>query len=232
VLADVEREQVDLIVDLGDTLAGPLPAETFAIVAGLGDRVRHVRGNGDRELVDAFGDPAWGSDEPDEGMIAAVRFAASRMGRTARDALAGFEPTFAIAVDGLGPVRFCHGTPRSDTEIVTAGTPEERLLDVLAEVDEAVVVGGHTHMQFDRTVGRHRFVNAGSVGMPYEGRPGAFWALLGPGVELRETAYDAEAAAAQVRASGYPQAEDFASENILAPPGPDVVIPIFEARTG
>ena len=42
-----------------------------------------------------------------------------------------------------------------------------------------------------------RIVNAGSVGMPYEGRRGAFWALLGPTVELRHTAYDVEAAAAR-----------------------------------
>jgi predicted phosphodiesterase len=228
VLAEIEREEVDLVVDLGDVLAGPLPAETFALLRGLGDGVRHVRGNGDRELVAAFDDPAWGEGLQAEGMVAAVRFAAARMGREARDALAAFEPPFALDVEGLGPVRFCHGTPRSDEEIVTAGTSAERLLAVLVGVEEAVVVGGHTHMQLDRRAGRHRVVNAGSVGMAYEGRPGAFWALLGPDVELRETAYDVAAAAAMVRASGYPDAEGFAAENLLAPPGPDVVAPLFE----
>ena len=49
---------------------------------------------------------------------------------------------------------------------------------------EGVVVCGHTHRQFDRRIDRWRVVNAGSVGMPYEGRPGAYWALLGPGVEM------------------------------------------------
>ena len=39
-------------------------------------------------------------------------------------------------------------------------------------------------------------MNAGSVGRPYEGRPGAFWALLEAGeVELRHTPYAVEAAA-------------------------------------
>ena len=53
-----------------------------------------------------------------------------------------------------------------------------------------MVVAGHTHMQFDRTRRRRSLVNAGSVGMPYEDEPGAFWAQLGPGVELRRSDYD------------------------------------------
>jgi len=228
VLAEIERAGVDLVVDLGDTLAGPFPVETLALLAPLGERVRHVRGNGDRELVAAFDDPGWGAGREETGMVAPVRFAAARMGRAARDALATFEQPFALEVDGLGAVRFCHGTPRSHEEIVTAGTPEPRLRSALDGVEEAVVVGGHTHMQRDRRAGRHRFVNPGSVGMAYEGRPGAFWAVLGPDVELRETPYDVAAAAELVRASGFPQAEEFAAENLLAPPGPNVVVPLFE----
>jgi hypothetical protein len=70
-------------------------------------------------------------------------------------------------------------------------------------------------MQLERRVGDKVFVNAGSVGWPYEGRPGAYWAILDEGVELRRTDYDLERAAALVRASGHPRAEEVASENIL-----------------
>ena len=70
------------------------------------------------------------------------------------------------------------------------------------------MIGGHTHVQFDRRVARWRYVNVGAVGRPYEGRPGAYWALLGPDVELLRTEYDVEAAAAVVRASGQPNADD------------------------
>ena len=45
-------------------------------------------------------------------------------------------------------------------------------------------------MQFAREIGGKLVVNAGSVGMPYEDEPGAYWALLGPGVEHRRTEYD------------------------------------------
>ena len=40
---------------------------------------------------------------------------------------------------------------------------------------------GHTHMQFERTIAGKRVVNSGSVGMPYEDEPGAYWTLLGRG---------------------------------------------------
>ena len=57
---------------------------------------------------------------------------------------------------------------------------DERVAEILAAVEQDVVIGGHTHMRLDRRVGRHRVLNPGSVGMPYEGRPGAFWASSGP----------------------------------------------------
>ena len=105
-----------------------------------------------------------------------------------RALVSSFEP--AVAIDG---VLFCHGTPRSDTEIVTRISPADRLRRVLADVDDKLVVCGHVHQQFDRTVDRWRIVNAGSVGMPYEGRAGAFWAIDEDGVPaLRRTDYDVD----------------------------------------
>ena len=85
-------------------------------------------------------------------------------------------------------------------------------------IDTDLVVCGHTHMQFDRTLGRYRVVNAGSVGMPFQQPPGAYWLLLDENVRLRYTSYDTGAAAARVRASSYPQAEEFAARNILDSP--------------
>ena len=82
------------------------------------------------------------------------------------------------------------------------------------DVDASVVVCGHTHMQFDRTVGRLRVVNAGSVGMPF-GTTGADWLLLGPGIELRKTHYDTLATAEQFRRTAYPMVEEFAVRYIL-----------------
>jgi len=71
-------------------------------------------------------------------------------------------------------------------------------------------------MQFDRTIGNVRVVNAGSVGMPFQD-PGAYWLLLGPDVQLRHTAYDLTKAAERIRDTAYPQAHDCA-RHVLQPP--------------
>lgn len=101
----------------------------------------------------------------------------------------------------------------------------------LRTVSAGVVVCGHTHMQFDRTAGDARVVNAGSVGMPYEGVPGAYWALIGETISLRRTPFDFEAVARQVAASGCPYAEDFAKD-VGAPPEPGPVARQFEGFPG
>jgi predicted phosphodiesterase len=181
----------------------------------LGDRARFVRGNGDREMVAAFdGEPL--DPRLPEFARAITGWASEQLDRRHRDFLAGFEERVVLPVDGLGDVLFCHATPRNDVDIFTAASPDDRVRALLGAVAQPVVVCGHTHMQFDRRVNGIRVVNAGSVGMPY-GDPGAYWALLGPDVELRHTDYDLEAAAARVRASGFPLADDFADTNVLRP---------------
>jgi len=89
-----------------------------------------------------------------------------------------------------------------------------------------MVVCGHTHMQFDRRVDDVRIVNAGSVGMPF-GEAGAYWLLLGLNAELLRTEYDLADASARIRATEYPQAEEFAAHNVLDPPSEDEMLEIF-----
>jgi predicted phosphodiesterase len=121
---------------------------------------------------------------------------------------------------------FCHATPNDENKIFTRVTPQESLIPIFDGLNAAVVVCGHTHMQFDRTVGKTRIVNAGSVGMPF-GETGAYWLLLGPAVELRRTDYDLNKAAERIRNTDYPQAEEFAEKNILHPPSENEMLKAF-----
>jgi diadenosine tetraphosphatase ApaH/serine/threonine PP2A family protein phosphatase len=134
--------------------------------------------------------------------------------------------TLRLEIPGLGEVLFCHATPRNENECFTRLTPEDRLVPIFEGVNAPVVVCGHTHMQFDRLIGRTRVVNAGSVGMPF-GEPGADWLLLGPGVQLRHTPYDLTKAAARIRATDNPQAEDFATRYVLQPPSEREMLEVF-----
>src|SRR5205823_8154718 len=124
--------------------------------------------------------------------------------------LAEWPATLTLDVDGLGETLFCHATPRSDEELVSQMSPPERWADVLGGVEQQTIVCGHTHLQFDLSVDGVRVVNPGSVGNP-TAEPGAYWAVLGPDVELRATRYDTAAAAAALRATGFPR-PDLANE--------------------
>lgn len=227
VLAERDVASADLILVGGDVAAGPFAAEVVELLSAVGDQARYVRGNADRELVAAFdrlGEPA----AADDVWAQRAGFAAGSLSRAQRDFLASFEENIELDIEGLGLTLFCHGTPRSDEEIVTELTPDDELQEILA-VAPPVVVCGHTHIQLDRLVGDRRLVNAGSVGMPYEKLPGAYWAMIGPGVELRRTDYDLRAAAERIRASGYPEADEFADENVLTTPSREEAAAYFES---
>ncbi|HEU5370276.1 MAG TPA: metallophosphoesterase family protein [Ktedonobacterales bacterium] len=226
VLAEIERAAPDLIVVGGDVASGPMPKAALERLMTLGERARFVCGNADRELVNCFDGLALSPNIPAE-VRELTTWAAQQLERKHRDFLASFAAQVVLNVDGLGDVLFCHGSPRSDEEILTAATPDQRLQAALTGVEQPVVICGHTHMQFDRQCGKIRIVNAGSVGMPY-GEPGAYWLWLGPEAMLRRTPYDLEEAARLIRASGYPQAEDFADNNVLQPPTAAEAIEIFE----
>jgi diadenosine tetraphosphatase ApaH/serine/threonine PP2A family protein phosphatase len=151
--------------------------------------------------------------------------------------MSSFAPAVVLEIDGLGAVRFCHGSPRSDMEKLTPFTPDERWADVLGGVAEEVIVCGHTHRQFDVAVGGQRVVNAGSVGLPYEGRAGlpsegragAFWAVLGPEVELRRTDYPWAEALEELRRGGYPGLDELLLESLIQPMDPDEVSRFLES---
>jgi putative phosphoesterase len=189
VLAEVEREGVDTVLFGGDLTWGPEPTKALALVRSA-PGARFVRGNCDRE--------------PDE-------WERSQLSDEEIAFLQGLPET--LELDG---VLYCHATPRNDLEVVTPATNDEELARILEGVEQRVVVAGHTHMQQDRRIGPIRFVNAGSVGLPYEGELAAFWALLDDGEpELRKTPLELEDVAEAFRRSAWPRAEEFLRENVL-----------------
>jgi putative phosphoesterase len=224
VLEDIRQATVDEVVVGGDVFPGPMPLEVLWQLGSLGIPVRFIRGNGDRVVLAARS----GGDitEVPPSYQNVVRWAAEALSQQDALKIAGWPATLKVRVTGLGDVFFCHATPRNDTEIFTRRTLESRLLPVFEGVDAPLVVCGHTHMQFDRTVGRTRVVNAGSVGMPF-GAPGAYWLLLGPGVELRRSSYDLSRAADRIRGTTYPGAPRFAAQSVLQPPSEEEMLTAY-----
>ena len=189
----------DAILVGGDVASGPFPRETLERLQAYGPRVHFLRGNADRVLDFA------GSNDG-EAWVRSRYWVAERLGEEQLAFLAGLPLDVTLDVEGLGPVRFCHGAPGSDEQVITRVTSDERLRDLLAAVEERTVVCGHTHIQFDRVLDGIRVLNAGSVGAPYEDRRGAYWLELGPDVSFRRTEYDVETAAAAITETGFPNA--------------------------
>jgi predicted phosphodiesterase len=223
VLEDARLAAADAVVVGGDVLPGPMPRECLDRLSSLDVPVHFLYGNGEIAVLDQLAGRA--VKVPDV-YRPAIEFTASEV-RNSAPAIAGWPLTVRLEIDGVGAVLFCHATPRNENDVFTRLTPAERLLPIFDAADADVVVCGHTHMQFDRRVGRTRVVNAGSVGMPF-GAPGADWLLLGRDVQLQHTEYDLSAAAERIRRTAYPWPGDFAAEHILAVPGEQRMLAIYE----
>jgi len=218
VLADIASAQVDLTVNLGDILSGPLwVADTAERLMAL--NLPTIRGNHERQVL----------TPPREALGAADAFAAAQLGPTQLDWLAALPAALQLGDE----VFCCHGTPASDLEYfletvvapgyagsgapgVRAATPAEaaqRAGDAMRGVPHALILCGHTHRPRAMQLADGRLVvNPGSVGLqayddehpcPHvieNATPHARYALftrLGAGwqVELRCVPYDWEAAA-------------------------------------
>jgi predicted phosphodiesterase len=221
VLAEVEEAQVDLVVCGGDVVTGPFPAETLDRLTKLTE-VRFLRGNLERFVVEGVDEH--GRDWAQER---------ARLGDARLAEIASWPLTVDLEIDGLGRTLFCHAVPTADEPIFTRTTPDDVVAELIGEVGEDVVVCGHTHIQFDRRLENGlRVVNAGSVGRPFERPRGAYWALLGPEVELRRTEYDVEAVVAATRSAGA-LVDDRLLGELLEPPDAREMARRFEAaRSG
>ncbi|HSL21791.1 MAG TPA: metallophosphoesterase family protein [Vicinamibacterales bacterium] len=224
VLEEIRDAGAGAIVVGGDLVPGPMPRETIALLLELEIPTRFIRGNGEVAVLAARAgrDPGRMPEPARE----AVEWTARQLRPDEERVLAGWPGTVTLRTAGIGDVLFCHATPRNENEIFTRLTAEERVAPAFDGVTAPLVVCGHTHMQFDRTIGAVRVVNAGSVGMPF-GQPGAYWLLLGRDVQFRRTPYDRANAARRIRGTSYPQAEHFATHGILQPPSESQMLELF-----
>ena len=212
VLAELDGERIDEVVAGGDLVLGPFPAECLAL---LRERdARFLRGNCERSVLDRIdAQNAW---------------CAERLDDDAREFVASWPPT--VSLDGA---LYCHATPENDEDILTRATPADVVAAALAGADEALIVAGHTHQQYEQAVGGKRLVNAGSIGLPYEGEPAAFWAIVADGeVSLRRTEYDVPAAVEEILETGFPTAGDWLEGSLVKPEPPDAVTDFFERHAG
>jgi putative phosphoesterase len=226
VLAEPDVQAAERIVLTGDIAAGPQPVQVLDRLVSLSDKVIWVRGNAERELVTLA---TGGSTEIPDPI---VPWAADQLRPDQVELLAGLPHPVVVEVRGFGDVLCCHGTPRSDEEVVLVDTRLSRWAEALADAPDTVVCG-HTHMPFIRLVDRRLVINPGSIGMPY-GSAGAHWALLADGVaQLRRSAFDIEAARESIRRScDYPDVDEWTDYFLNARASDAEALAVFGPRDG
>lgn len=225
-LSEISELEVDRILVGGDFVWGPFPQATLQRLLDLGDLALFIRGNADRDVAQSLGPE---SDNDRSPAVEVSGFCANQLRPDQLEWMMRLPLTETIEILGLGPVLFCHASPRSDEEILTPRSSDERIREAAGEV-KGIIVCGHTHVQFDHDIGDIRLVNAGSVGMPYEDVPGAYWTLFDTDITPRRTSYSVEEAVISINESGCPHAKEFFVDTLINSPGREDALEHFAQR--
>ncbi len=216
VLKDLEQQgYVEHVLVTGDMFAfGAAPNEVLVTLRQL-PRARFLMGNAERYLLEGSYPFASHSNGWQEDLLLTFRWTAEQLGYKGLAFLRTLPPCQVIQM-GTHHLLAVHGSPRSDEEGLTMETEASEFERMLTDQQVAIIACGHTHIPMDRTVGSVRVVNAGSVGIPFDGDPRACYAMIstvghnGSGiirVELRRVAYDVEKAIQQFYARNCPGAD-------------------------
>ncbi len=225
VLQEIDQLPVDQIIIGGDVVLGPMSRECLDRLLDLPIPLHFIQGNCEVAVLNQMAGKL--KAKLPEHVLVNIRWTAAQLTETHLKLMIHWPKTFKLETDHLGGILFCHATPRNENEVFTRLTSDEKLIPLFENQDANLVICGHTHMQFDRMIGTTRVINAGSVGMPF-GKPGAYWLLIDEKIELKCTSYDFERAAAEIKDTSYPQAQEFAEKNVINPPGEKAMLELFK----
>ena len=223
-LKEIDKNGVDNIICGGDVVLGPMPCETLDYLLGFNIPVTFISGNCETQMLDIM--------QGKESLLLPVavydtmKWTARQLTKKHIEVISSWTSMYVTGKNKLGKIMFCHATPRNNTEIFTKLTQEGTLIPVFENCGADIVICGHTHMQFDRSIGKTRVVNAGSVGMPY-GERGAYWILIDDDVKLMCTSYDFEGASSIIKATQYPNADEFSENFVLRPYTEEYALEVF-----
>lgn len=209
-MADIDSAGADLLVCGGDLVGyGARPNE---VIEALRSRwIPTIMGNYDDGV--GFDKTECGCAYKDPAMAALGReslaWTQAQVTEENKSYLRGLLGRLEFTAHGR-KVLAVHGSPRKINEYLYTDRPEDSLARIFASEGVDIILGGHTHLPYVRRIGEGLLVNAGSVGKPKDGDPGAAYSMLTideKGVEaaIRRVPYDVEAAARAVEESGLPR---------------------------
>ncbi|TGA95831.1 metallophosphoesterase [Sporolactobacillus shoreae] len=231
VLKELHYLQPDVIVIGGDIVSGPMPVQTLDCLLNLrrDAKVTFIRGNGDREVSEAS--KGLGLKNLSEQGQKTEQWVAEQLTEKHIEFLSHLKSVASIQTE-LGDLLFCHATPMSDSDIFTPQSNKKRLEKIFGNVEQSIVVCGHTHVQFKLKFEKKLIFNSGSIGMPYAKQTGAYWLFISPdGIQFKRTSYDLNEAAKLFRQSNSPSVEDFINNNLFHIPTEKEAMAFFNKIT-
>lgn len=212
VLEEIEQENVDTVVIGGDLAWGPQPKETLDLLMKYKNEFLFVQGNADREVVGQHG-----KEEGCSEFVAILNeWCFNQLTYEQTEFMGNLPFSQKLNLGTLGNALFVHGSPNSDEEAIRFNTPEDEVYKMINGVEESIIICGHTHIQFDRSIRNKRVVNAGSVGLQSKA-DGACWLLIDETPILKVTKYDKKKATFDISNGECPYKEDFI-DHIVNPP--------------
>ncbi|MDU1453829.1 MAG: metallophosphoesterase family protein [Paeniclostridium sordellii] len=201
VLADIEKRNVDMVVCTGD-LVGYATRPNEVIETLRKNKVLTIMGNYD-EAIGNF-KIICGCDYPDpkdaEKASLSMKFTAEETTDENKAYLRNL-PKEAVISFNNKTIRFVHGSTRLINEYLKENSKEAD--EVMNNIDEDILVCGHTHIPYVKSYGEKLLVNAGSVGKSKTGSPNANYVIIDiidsiVEVEIIEVFYDFEKVAKEI----------------------------------
>ena len=211
VVANLRRRGADVVVHGGDlALMGPRPAEVV-------DRIRElgwpgVVGNTD-ELLWRPGEHARQlARAPALEALLALLFDAYAPDTRERLGDARLAWLRALPAEHrTDQLKIVHARPGDLWRAPMPDASDGELLSAYAPLGDGQIVYGHIHRPFVRVLDATTIVNAGSVGLPWDGDPRAAYVLIDDdAVDVVRVEYDIESEARALRSVGHPDADRLA----------------------
>jgi predicted phosphodiesterase len=200
VLDDLRDAAPDEVLVGGD-LVGRGPEGRAVVRAIASSGWRGVRGNHEDYLLN-FVRRSVPEDWLEIDEWAASRWMAAELGADDIDYIDALP--MALSAQSDPRLVLTHGTPRANNEGIGPWTHDDDLERHVSELPGRVFVCGHTHRAMVRPSGGTLVVNAGSVGLPFDGDRRAAYALID---------IDGDAVSAQIRRVDYPVGNTLAAYN-------------------
>jgi putative phosphoesterase len=195
IMSAIETEDIDEIIFLGDlVLKGPEPKDCFQFMKQIKPYI-WLKGNTDD----------WFDLKENENIESKYGKESYEYYNYAKKELSNNNLRFLTRLpekdsfEIFGKTILCvHGTPESNNDIIDSRRSDEEIKEIVKDVEEDIILCGHSHHSFYKEINGKKIINVGSVGLPFDGIPKASFIVLDirknkeMGIEFKRVDYDIE----------------------------------------